>query len=178
MTPQISHPHKQQEQMTSICIRTLQSQKHDMTSFLLLWNTYALLITIHRIPLQDWDSLIKWLMPWQITQQHKGCFSFWIMSAETKSPLGINACQHKGIVLNNGAESKQSKNFCNFIAKKYHDAKIWLVYMYTNTEKKACTQTDFLNLCFNVHFAAGFITSITMLSLLILPTFYYFSVIK
>jgi hypothetical protein len=46
-------------------------------------------------------------MPWQITQQHKGCFSFWIVSAESKGPFGINACQHKGVVLNNGAEIKQ-----------------------------------------------------------------------
>lgn len=161
MTPQISHPHKQQEQMTSIYVRTLQSQKHDMTRFLLLWNICAILITIHPIPLEDWDSLIKWLMPWQIAQQHKGCFSFWIMSAETKSPLGINTCQHKGIVLNNGAESKQSITFYTFIANKYHDAKIWIEYIYTNSEMKVRRQTERLNLCFNVHVVAGFITSIT-----------------
>jgi hypothetical protein len=29
------------------------------------------------------------------------------MSAKSKGPFGINTCQHKGIVLNNGAEIKQ-----------------------------------------------------------------------
>jgi hypothetical protein len=29
------------------------------------------------------------------------------MSAKSKGPFGINACQHKGVVLNNGAEIKQ-----------------------------------------------------------------------
>jgi hypothetical protein len=29
------------------------------------------------------------------------------MSAESKGPFGINACQHKGVVLNNGAEIKK-----------------------------------------------------------------------
>jgi hypothetical protein len=48
-------------------------------------------------------------MPWQVTQEHKGCFSFWIMSAESKGPFGINACQHKGVMLNNGAEIKKKK---------------------------------------------------------------------
>jgi len=83
------------------------------------------------------------------------------MSAETKSPLGINTCQHKGIVLNNGAESKQSITFYSFIANKYHDGKILVVYMYTNAEIKVRTQIEHLSLCFNVHVAAGFITSIT-----------------
>lgn len=161
MTTQISHPHKQQEQMTSIRICTLQPQKHDMTSFLLLWNPCAILISIHPVLLEDRDSLIKWLMPWQIAQQHKGCFSFWIMSAETKSPLGINTCQHKGIVLNNGAESKQSTTFYSFIVNKYHDGKTGILYRYTNSEIKVCKQMECLNLCFNVHIAAGFITSIT-----------------
>jgi hypothetical protein len=50
-------------------------------------------------------------MPWQVTQQHKGCFSFWIMSAESKGPFGINACQHKGVMLNNGAEIKKKKTY-------------------------------------------------------------------
>jgi hypothetical protein len=50
-------------------------------------------------------------MPWQVTQQHKGCFSLWIMSAESKGTFGINACQHKGVVLNNGAEIKKKKKY-------------------------------------------------------------------
>jgi hypothetical protein len=54
-------------------------------------------------------------MPWQIAQQHKGCFSFWIMSAESKSPFGINACQHKRVVLNNGAEIKQRATCYKFM---------------------------------------------------------------
>jgi len=98
-------------------------------------------------------------MPRQIAQQHKGCFSFWIMSAETKSPLGINTCQHKRKVLNNGAESKQSITFYSFIVNKYHDGKTRMMYMYTNSEIKVCTQMEHLNLCFNVHIAAGFITA-------------------
>ena len=63
-------------------------------------------------------------MPWQIAEQHKGCFSFWIMSAETKSPFGINTCQHKGVMLNNGAEIKQTVTSYNFIANEYHEEKI------------------------------------------------------
>lgn len=63
-------------------------------------------------------------MPWQVAQQHKGCFCFWIMSAETKSPFGINTCQHKGIVLNNGAERKQSITVDTLIANKYLGGKI------------------------------------------------------
>jgi len=63
-------------------------------------------------------------MPWQIAQHHKGSFSFWIMSAESKSPFWINACQHKGVVLNNSAEMKKKVyvtyyNFLTYITE-YH----------------------------------------------------------